>query len=59
MNTHGATPPQTTLPIAWLLGLISSILDAYIIIYQVRVEAVENIAQRQIERSQAAMQKVQ
>lgn len=45
-------------PIAWLLGVIISISGAYII-YQVRVAAIENMAQRQIERSQAAIQKIQ
>ncbi|SEJ46259.1 hypothetical protein SAMN05216201_10964 [Pseudomonas linyingensis] len=45
-------------PIAWLLGVIISVLGAYIV-YQVRVAAIENMAQRQIERSQAAVQKIQ
>lgn len=45
-------------PIAWLLGVIITVSGAYII-YQVRVAAVENMAQRQIERSQAAIQKIQ
>lgn len=45
-------------PIAWLLGVIISVSGAYAI-YQVRVATVENMAQRQIERSQAAVQKIQ
>ncbi|MBV2132017.1 hypothetical protein KRX52_04290 [Pseudomonas sp. MAP12] len=45
-------------PISWLLGVIISVSGAYII-YQVRVAAIENMAQRQIERSQAAIQKLQ
>lgn len=45
-------------PIAWLLGVIISVSGAYIV-YQVRVAAIENMAQRQIERSQAAVQKIQ
>lgn len=45
-------------PINWLLGVIISVSGAYLI-YQVRVAAVENMAQRQIERSQAAIQKIQ
>ena len=45
-------------PIAWLLGVIISVSGAYII-YQMRVAAIENMAQRQIERSQAAIQKIQ
>lgn len=45
-------------PIAWLLGVIISVSGAYIV-YQVRVAAIENMAQRQIERTQAAVQKIQ
>ncbi|MCM2317826.1 MAG: hypothetical protein NDI93_00675 [Pseudomonas sp.] len=45
-------------PIAWLLAVIISVSGAYIV-YQVRVAAIENMAQRQIERSQAAIQKIQ
>lgn len=44
--------------IAWLLGVIISVSGAYII-YQVRVATIENMAQRQIERSHAAIQKIQ
>lgn len=45
-------------PIAWLLGVIISVSGAYIA-YQIRVAGIESRAQQKIERTQAAVQKMQ
>lgn len=43
---------------AWALGLIGTIITA-LILYYVRVAAIEHMGQRQIERAQATMQRLQ
>lgn len=53
---NGTAPPPP--PIAWVPGVIISVSGAYIV-YQVRVAALKNMAKRQIERSHAAIQKIQ
>ncbi|SFP38865.1 hypothetical protein SAMN05216229_10292 [Geopseudomonas sagittaria] len=51
-------PRKPLSSIAWLLGAIISVSGAYIV-YQVRVAGMESRVQQKLERTQAAIQKIQ
>ncbi len=48
-------PPS---PIAWLLGVIVSVAGSYAV-YLASVSAIKDMTKHQVERSQAAIQKIQ